>query len=144
MTIPVPVSAAEVFSLLYIIPKWCICMFLHLCILLFQCYTTPVMVTGSLLFNLIIFQPKIMVSFFWNVVPGWGEQSGAAVRDWGWPGPHHCWAWAWDGVVLDQLGSNRYWKNASPKRPKIALFFEKSMLFLNPLNWRNLSQSKLK
>lgn len=138
---PVPVSALEVFSLLYTILKCCICMFLYLCIFLLQCYTTcdgdrqlPVQSNDFSAW-------KLRCHFFWNAVPGWSKQSGAPERDWGWPGPLPCWAWPWDGVALDQLWSNWYWKNASPKKTKMALFVEKAMLFLNPLNWRNLSQN---
>ena len=141
---PDSVLAVEVPSLLYVILKSCICMFLHLCVFLLQCYTASVMVAGSLLFSVMISQPDNYCVIFLKCRAQLGWAGWAAESDWGRPNPLHCRAWPRDGVALDQLGSNWAWKNAPPRKPKVALFVEKALLFLNPLKWGNLSQNTSK
>lgn len=72
----IPVLAMQVFSLLYTIIQCCICMFLCECIFLLQCYTTPLIVTGSLLFSLMISQPENYVVIFlkWSAWLGWAKR----------------------------------------------------------------------
>lgn len=49
------------------------------------------------------------MSSFGNAVPSWGEQTGPAEKDWGWPGPLQAclgmgWPWtSWGAISIEKM-----------------------------------------